>query len=185
MTNSNLTMKEIKDLLNGWNMNKYGSSSRDMLRKKLGWEIAKDDEHSLADLLIKRILELSAVPATSGLYSPNEARASSKPSSIVNFPAAARHRVRQVIIDVVENKIAYCHAAEAVLNSGWDFKDRQRTIHAKPMQKAPEEVKDFLQSCVNEVGYYRDMYETRQHLLKMIFDAWMRWAYSPEEYKEA
>jgi hypothetical protein len=78
--------------------------------------------------------------------------------------------VKQAIIDVLEGRRVYAHACKAILHSGWHYVDP-----GNMMNKSPAEVQDFLESCAMEASLYTDMFATRRNLLKMIFDAYLRW----------
>jgi hypothetical protein len=57
---------------------------------------------------------------------------------------------------------------ELIINSGWDFKDQF-------MHKSPEEVKDFLESCLMDTCRMSEMHPNRQAFLKTILNAFQRW----------
>jgi hypothetical protein len=85
-------------------------------------------------------------------------------------PQRTTTSTRQAIIDVLEGRRIYAHGCKAILQANdWDYIDP-----AQMMQKPPEDVLDFLQSCSYEAGMYADMFASRRNLLKMIFDAYLR-----------
>ena len=77
--------------------------------------------------------------------------------------------VQKIWEAVVSNEKLYNKAVKVLAATDWDRTDPKRL-----MRKPPEEVDEFLESCRYEVGYYKDMYETRRNLLTMIFDAYFR-----------
>jgi hypothetical protein len=85
--------------------------------------------------------------------------------------SAAWTRYRSVVLDMIEGRKAYCDAAIECRRSGWDFIDPEGR-----MIKPPEQVRDFLETVSMEVGMYGDLFASRKNLLKMIMDAWLRWA---------
>jgi hypothetical protein len=159
-------IETIKELIDGWNVNKYSSTSRDALRKLLGWH--NDDESpTLADLLEKEFKEAwyPSVGKAQDLLD-----ASARHLRIASSQPVRPGYGRQILLDVIENRKAYCHAATMILNSGWNFIDPEGL-----MRKSPEEIQDFLQQCADEISMYNDMFATRRNLLKMVIDAWLRW----------
>lgn len=137
---------KIIEFINGWNENKYSAVSRDALRDLLEWP--DPDGKSLGLLLVEKI---------ESEYSPQ------------TRPLVSSSKIRNIMVDVVEGGKVYSRIAVALLESNWDFIDK-----GKLMNKSPEEVKDFLESLVPEVGKYDHMNSSRRALLQMIFDAYMR-----------
>ena len=132
---------------------KNGSAFRNALLEQLGWKVG--DPRSPYDLFVAAVQQGQPIPPQHG---PSQSQ-----------PSRWAISYRQVVRDVIQNKMEYGTAAQKVLDSGWDFTDSQ-------FNKPADQIEDFLRQCANEVGHYHDMAESRRRLFKMILDGWLRWA---------
>lgn len=157
----NNKIPEIKELINGWNMNKYSAVSRDALRQLLGWNVETDDGLPLADLIEQEFLtHFETIHRQQNIISPPKLERNQE-----------FERVQRKYTDFIKNLITTSEMAKIVLSDSWDFIDPRGR-----MRKRSEEVQDFLTEVSYDTEFYKDMHPLRLSLFKTILDSWQAWA---------
>jgi hypothetical protein len=147
----------------------FDSGNASHYRKKLFERMAEKGTNASEGLLNGGLIKYRGVSSTGEFLGFR--------SSVTEHEHAPKHesatwiRYRSTVLDMIEGRKAYCDAAMECRRSGWDFIDPEGR-----MIKPPEQVQDFLETISMEVGMYGDLFASRKNLLKMIMDAWLRWA---------
>jgi len=142
-----MNKQQIIEQLDIWNTSNYAADARNLLRRELGWRPGMSFGSKLVDQLTN-----GSQPQQQNL------KLKQKPTDIMDL-----------MEDMVFDRCGVYRMARAILATGWDYVDPSGM-----MQKPPDDVQDFLQSCTTDVSKYSEMHLGRRNLLKMICDAYVR-----------
>jgi hypothetical protein len=142
-----MTRQEIINQLDTWNDTTHGAVARNALRRALGWREGTSFGAKLADALING--------------NQQQTQHSTRPAST--------EQALNLIEDMCFDRTGVHRVANMLLKANWDYTDPLGM-----MQKDPDEVEDFLQSCSMEINKWSEMHPSRRNLFKMICDAYTR-----------